>query len=183
MVRDNLICDKHNVGRGTYYLAGSLDLGMRYSPDIDGMIHTMRCVSGLRAYWGHLSKPKEKGARRDVEARRAARRLFGGGMPPGYVCADCGAQGVKLWRPSCDTGPLRCEACGTKHEIAAGRSERSIRERRGDTLGYLLPAVPAEDGGTWGYTSVPEPYCIWWYRLPTKPGAEARTGTEGDDGR
>lgn len=168
MVRDNLIRDKHNVGRGTYYLAGHVDLGMRYSPDTDGMIQTNACVSGLRAYFGNLSKPKERGERWRGMQRRAARRLFGGGMPAGYVCADCGAQGVKLWRPSHDTGPLRCEDCGTKHEIAAGRSERSIRERRRATLGYLLPAVPDEDGSMWGYSSVPEPFCIWWYRLPTK---------------
>lgn len=168
MTRDNLICDKHNVGEGLAYLAGRVDLGILYSPMVDGPIRTIGSVSGLRAYFGHLSKTVERGVRWHRMQRRAASRLFGGGMPKGYRCADCAVEGVRLWRPSCDTGPLRCEDCGTKSEIAKGRSERSIRERSGDQLGYLLPAVPDEDGSTWGYSSVPEPYCIWWYRLPTR---------------
>ena len=32
----------------------------------------------------------------------------------------------------------------------------------------MLPASPTEDGGFWGYTSVPEEVCEWWENLPTR---------------
>lgn len=43
---------------------------------------------------------------------------------------------------------------------------RSERERTVQ-IGWLVPAVPTEEGDTfWGYTSVPDAGCEWWYRLP-----------------
>ena len=33
--------------------------------------------------------------------------------------------------------------------------------------GSICPAVPTEDGGScWGYSSVPDEGCKWWYQLP-----------------
>jgi hypothetical protein len=33
--------------------------------------------------------------------------------------------------------------------------------------GSMAPAIPTEDGSTfWGYSSVPEDGCNWWYALP-----------------
>lgn len=41
---------------------------------------------------------------------------------------------------------------------------------RCDQIGWLVPAVPTEEGDTyWGYTSVPQPGCDWWRDLPTFP--------------
>ena len=38
---------------------------------------------------------------------------------------------------------------------------------RHDQIGWLVPAIPDEECETyWGYTSVPQPGCEWWYRLP-----------------
>lgn len=35
-----------------------------------------------------------------------------------------------------------------------------------DSIGWLVPAVPTEDGETyWGYTSVPDQGIEWWKRL------------------
>lgn len=43
---------------------------------------------------------------------------------------------------------------------------KSDRERT-DQIGWRIPAVPTEENDTfWGYTSVPEPGCIWWRNLP-----------------
>lgn len=37
----------------------------------------------------------------------------------------------------------------------------------GDQIGWRIPAVPTADGQTfWGYSSVPEAGCRWWYGLP-----------------
>ncbi len=39
-----------------------------------------------------------------------------------------------------------------------------------DQLGGLCPAIPTVEGDTfWGYTSVPQDGCEWWYRLPYYP--------------
>jgi hypothetical protein len=41
-----------------------------------------------------------------------------------------------------------------------------------DQIGWLVPAVPTEEGDTyWGYTSVPSAGCVWWFLLPLKPGS------------
>ena len=38
-----------------------------------------------------------------------------------------------------------------------------------DQIGWLVPAVPSEEGDTfWGYMSVPQAGCDWWDRLPTR---------------
>ena len=48
--------------------------------------------------------------------------------------------------------------------------ETKTERERYDQIGWLVPAVPTEEGDTfWGYTSVPEPGCQWWYRLPAMP--------------
>lgn len=51
------------------------------------------------------------------------------------------------------------------HEIFGGSSDG------GDQIGRRIPAVPTEDGSSyWGYSSVPDAACAWWYRLPLKTG-------------
>lgn len=80
----------------------------------------------------------------------------------GYKCADCGAEGVRLWREYqtfLDHPTLRCRACSEEHEG---------KDLSGDQIGGLMPAVPSHDGETfWGYTSVPKAAANWWRSLPT----------------
>lgn len=46
--------------------------------------------------------------------------------------------------------------------------ETKIQRERTDQIGWMVPAVPTEDGTSfWGYTSVPQAGCVWWANLPT----------------
>ncbi len=96
---------------------------------------------------------------------------YNAGAPEGYVCGDCEAHGVKLWRdPDAFVAlpRLRCAWCAEKHQRAIrGRDWRRDPTFDGDHIGALLPATPTEDGSTfWGYTSAPRAACAWWKRLP-----------------
>lgn len=96
-----------------------------------------------------------------------------------YVCGDCGARGVKLWRAVHDSSRGWCSKCGTAQaglpdEIDSdgrhpskfgGMSDQIYNPEQGTSL---LPFVPAPDGETWGYTSVPSEGCLWWRHLPTR---------------
>jgi hypothetical protein len=101
-----------------------------------------------------------------------------------YKCASCGAKGCKLWReygtysvPIRDQ--LRCAPCAAKsqNKDISGIDEdgrylpKIDGERRTDQIGWMVPAVPAEDefGSYWGYTSVPQDRVDWWRKLPTLP--------------
>ena len=101
---------------------------------------------------------------------------LGGGMPENYKCAQCGATGCKLWREYHTVSPqllcARCAAADQREDVsdidAYGR--RSFHGGRIDQIGWYVPAVPTEEGGGyWGYTSVPQPGCNWWRKLPTLP--------------
>ncbi len=98
--------------------------------------------------------------------------------PPGYKCSKCGATGCKLWcyyQAFLEHQDLVCAKCAAEEE------EEDIRliDKHGmhegicgptDQIGNRIPAVPTEGGDTfWGYTSIPEPGCIWWRSLPTLP--------------
>jgi len=106
-------------------------------------------------------------------------------VPRRYLCADCGARGVKLWRPAHDDSPLRCADCACARggidglPINAGSIDQDGRRPssygRTDQIGMLLPAVPDEEGaGFWGYTSVPDAGVLWWRRLPSRRHASFR---------
>ena len=101
--------------------------------------------------------------------------------PSAYRCGTCGAHGCKLWREyqTCaDYTELLCCDCAGKNQQkdvstidAEGKRETELG--RTDQIGWLVPAVPTEDGTTfWGYTSVSPQGCKWWYSLPTR-AAEA----------
>lgn len=85
--------------------------------------------------------------------------------PPEYTCGDCGKGGVRLWREYqtfLDHQTLRCVACAL-----ANQKREADALHDGDQIGWLVPAVPSEDGETlWGYTSVPASGVDWWYALP-----------------
>lgn len=84
--------------------------------------------------------------------------------PRGYECAKCGASGVKLWRQThmiaCNM-TLMCAKCAKRSE-----RKRIDPSSRSECIGYLVPAVPTEEGDTfWGFTSVPQEGCEWWRML------------------
>jgi len=89
-----------------------------------------------------------------------------GETPEHYVCSKCGASKCKLWRQYqtfADNIKLLCQPCA---EADQGRKLILAGPDRSDTIGWLVPAVPTEDGDTyWGYTSVPEPGVVWWKGL------------------
>lgn len=95
--------------------------------------------------------------------------------PRGYHCGECGAEGVKLWRKYntfLEHQRLLCAACALKDQGKEGPidelGKRDDGYARTDQIGWLIPAVPTEDGSTfWGYTSVPNDGCEWWRGLPT----------------
>jgi len=102
-----------------------------------------------------------------------------GQIPADYVCAKCGAKGVKLWRlyqTFLEHQELACAKCAAEAEgkdigdiDADGRSSTKFGDRT-DSIGWRVPAVPTEEMDTyWGYTSVPQPGCEWWRKLPTMP--------------
>ena len=115
---------------------------------------------------------------------------YAGRTPPaGYRCAECGAHGVKLWREYqtfVEHQVLRCVDCACRDQkkdaTTVGEDGRRLlveydwgREQTSDQIGWLVPAVPTAEGDTfWGYTSVPEDGCRWWYGLPLR--AEVRRG-------
>lgn len=98
-------------------------------------------------------------------------------VPAGYLCAQCGATHCKLWRQYNTFGPdLLCAECAAGDQAvdisdmdSDGRYPSTLLpgHHRIDQIGWLIPAVPTEEGGAyWGYTSVPELGCAWWRRLP-----------------
>jgi hypothetical protein len=114
-------------------------------------------------------------------------------VPAEYHCGKCGAHGVKLWRDYqtfMSHQSLLCAACACVEQsngvrafivkdrpIGGGRIDVYLRSDLiklddsvryyGDQIGWRVPAVPTEDGDSfWGYTSVPDEGCQWWYRLP-----------------
>lgn len=88
------------------------------------------------------------------------------GTPPEYVCGECGATGVKLWRPMNVLNPdLTCANCMQ----ANGMTTNDIGEWFGP-LGVMLPAIPSEDGtGFWGHGKIPARGARWWQNLPNVP--------------
>ncbi|MCJ7792802.1 MAG: hypothetical protein MUP45_02395 [Candidatus Marinimicrobia bacterium] len=96
--------------------------------------------------------------------------------PSGYICAHCGATGIKLWRGYA-TVPvtLLCAGCAATEEkkniddIDADGKRTDELGQRTDQIGGCIPAVPDEKSvGYWGYTSIPEAGGQWWRRLPTR---------------
>ncbi len=107
--------------------------------------------------------------------------------PPAYMCTSCGVTGCKLWREyqTCaDYTDLLCCDCAGKNQ---GKDVSTIDEKglrqddhgcRTDQIGWLVPAVPTEDGTTfWGYTSVPSEGCTWWRQLPTRVPKQGSTSS------
>ena len=97
--------------------------------------------------------------------------------PPNYVCSECGASGIKLWRDYqtfLEHQSLLCAKCAAKEQkkdisdIDKDGRRKTEHGIRTDQIGWRVPAVPTEENDTyWGYCSVPSAGCEWWRRLPT----------------
>jgi hypothetical protein len=96
--------------------------------------------------------------------------------PPDYKCYKCGNHGIKLWRDyqsSLNTQKLLCATCAAdyqKKDISSmdtdGRCDSELGGKI-DQIGWLVPAVPREDGTSlWVYMSVPQAGVDWWKKLP-----------------
>lgn len=103
--------------------------------------------------------------------------------PAEYQCGTCGATDVRLWREYntfLEHQRLYCAPCAIKDQTRPDTVECQCESRwcafckkhgklninLGDQIGWLVPAVPTEDGTTyWGYTSVPTAGVAWWARL------------------
>lgn len=102
--------------------------------------------------------------------------------PGGYACGECARHGCKLWRryqTFLDHQKLFCAECAAKnqdHDLddlddSGASSSRATKHdsQKSDSIGWLVPAVPTENGETyWGYTSVPDAGVAWWRALPSR---------------
>lgn len=97
-------------------------------------------------------------------------------VPPEYQCSVCGACGIKLWCQY-QTFPDHIHLLCGAHALADQKLNGSISEDGYretdygpcDQIGWLVPAVPTEDGETyWDYMSVPELGVKWWRNLPLR---------------
>lgn len=94
----------------------------------------------------------------------------------GYICSRCGASDVKLWREYntfANLTELYCADCSMQDQGKVGEVDADGRReckygQKTDQIGWLVPAVPADDGAFWGYSSVPEDRVQWWRKLPTR---------------
>jgi hypothetical protein len=93
----------------------------------------------------------------------------------GYKCTKCNKTNCKLWREyqtSFDKTGLYCAICACNNQNKPWRLDRDGRRQddpwKTDQIGWLMPAVPTEDGESfWGYSSVPPDACEWWRKLDT----------------
>ena len=87
--------------------------------------------------------------------------------PDRYVCSDCGKRGVRLYREYqtfLEHQVLRCRTCALENQ---NRTHGDMRSEH--SIGWLVAAVPCEDGSTfWGYCTVPAAGVTWWDRLPVE---------------
>ena len=104
-----------------------------------------------------------------------------GEVPENYICGVCGASNCKLWRPyQTFIIELYCAECAAEDQNKCisdldSDGRRTESHQKIDSIGWLVPAVPTEEGdGYWGYTSVPEKGCQWWRKLPTWRQASTR---------
>lgn len=134
-----------------------------------------------------LSRDLVGGRTRDLIPALEKELKDGNSVVLDYICNNCEAAGVKLWRETntlgCWVKPL-CTSC--VKDIKSDEIEKSLRAYGSDDFSYpnshhlggLVPAVPTQEGDTksskdaydgymwWGFTSVPELGVEWWDNLP-----------------
>ena len=103
-------------------------------------------------------------------SERMTKFSYDGAPPPEYVCGECKASGVRLYRDYntfADATRLLCTACAEQ----AGSTPRKVDPECPDQCGWMVAAVPTEDGSSfWGFSSVPWRGVYWWRSLPTTAG-------------
>lgn len=92
-------------------------------------------------------------------------------VPSGYVCKDCGATGVRLYRRDHIILQARwgllCRSCALKEQKMTEPDHPAEY-----TVGWLVAAVPSEDEQTywevtyWENDPSPKHGVEWWNRLP-----------------
>lgn len=71
---------------------------------------------------------------------------------------------------SANMAPNRPYAYNPKYGTPPDAIEKRTERAKTNQIGWRVPAIPTEENDTyWGYTSVPQAGCDWWYRLPTLP--------------
>lgn len=96
-------------------------------------------------------------------------------VPAKYDCSKCKATNCKLWREyqvSANRTDLFCASCGLTDQKKEGSIDADGYRsgERTDTIGWLVPAVPVDDGSSyWGYSNVPIDGVQWWRALNTYP--------------
>jgi hypothetical protein len=99
--------------------------------------------------------------------------------PNTYHCRgeNCSKHRVKLWRNyQSFRQTLLCVDCAAKDQDKTlpdldgnGTHTGSSTGQRTDQIGWLVPAIPTEDGeGFWSYGAIPDPGYSWWQRLPLR---------------
>ncbi len=94
--------------------------------------------------------------------------------PTNYVCSECGASGVRLFREYqtfLNHSSLNCTDCALKRYKKGHDGKDYDFEGRDITfeIGWMVAAIPSEEGKTfWGYSAVPTDGVEWWKRLPAK---------------
>ena len=78
---------------------------------------------------------------------------------------------VQHWYRTASDQPGWGRGYDPKNGVPADAVKTWSEGERCDQIGNLVPAIPTEDGETfWGYSSVPQDGCEWWYRLPYAAG-------------
>lgn len=90
-----------------------------------------------------------------------------------YVCSECAAHGVKLWRQYqtfLSHITLKCRECSEIEQAPTLERHGRLLEGRGESLeiGWRVPALPDDTGTFWGYCSAPKERWDWWKALPEK---------------
>lgn len=95
---------------------------------------------------------------------------YDGLPPPEYFCTVCQVSGVRLYRDYntfARETKLLCTSCTER----AGSEPRKVDPDHPDQCGWMVAAVPTENGETfWGFTSVPWRGVYWWRSLPVVMG-------------
>jgi hypothetical protein len=155
----------------------SLETAVGYAGDILQLVREMRGTMNARSLVGMTMGARKRAARKRTIAPF---RYEAGTAPDGYQCEVCWVQGVKLWREYqtfANHTRLYCAACALQNQSKPGPVDSTGRRQdedgiKTDQIGWLVPAVPTEDGDSfWGYLSVPAAGCKWWRDLPSYPSS------------
>jgi len=88
-----------------------------------------------------------------------------------YSCSFCAKKNTKLWREThVKNIKLKCADCLGALDVDQDGKVPTNTGSRTDKIGSWIPAVPMKDdeGGFWGYFSIPDTDAKWWRGLSSK---------------